>query len=197
VKIINAHFLKSITGPDESAGNGLPEICFIGRSNVGKSSAINSLVQRKIAKTSSAPGATKTINLFKVELELSGQRRPVIFSDFPGFGFSKVSKAVSQGWKTMIEGYILGNPRIRDIIWLFDIRREIDSLDEMLMEWLYRNKLTFSFVLTKSDKESQAVVSKKRRFFHDYFPGKTVFIFSSRTGQGKKELTAHLIGSIV
>ncbi len=194
--IINAEFVKSIVSLKGTAGATLPEICFIGRSNVGKSSTINSLVERKIARTSSAPGATRIINIFKVQYELGGQKKSIIFSDFPGFGFSKVSKAVSQTWRSMIEGYILGNKRIKNIVWLFDIRREIDSLDEMLVEWLLNNKLNFSFVLTKSDKEIQANILRKRKLFGDYFPGKPVLVFSSRTGQGKKELVSHLMDSI-
>lgn len=196
MKIINAEFVKSIVSLKGTAGATLPEICFIGRSNVGKSSTINSLVERKIARTSSAPGATRIINIFKVQYELGGQKKSIIFSDFPGFGFSKVSKAVSQTWRSMIEGYILGNKRIKNIVWLFDIRREIDSLDEMLVEWLLNNKLNFSFVLTKSDKEIQAKILRKRKLFGDYFLGKPVLVFSSRTGQGKKELVSHLINSI-
>ncbi len=96
-----------------------------------------------------------------------GERKSVIFSDFPGFGFSKVSRAVSRNWQAMIENYILKNPKIRTIIWLFDIRREIDELDEMLIDWLFKNNLEFCMVLTKCDKETQSNIAKKKRVFKD------------------------------
>lgn len=196
MKIIGAEFLKSIGASGRPDNNDMPEICFIGRSNVGKSSAINSLVARKIARTGSTPGATRTINIFRIYYESEGKRGGIMFSDFPGFGFSKVSKAESQGWQRMIEGYILKNKRIRKIVWLFDARRQMDHLDMMLMEWLSGNNLDFCFVLTKSDKEKQGDLIRKKRFFNDYFKEIPVFLFSSKTGKGKNELVSYLIDSV-
>ena len=192
MRIINAEFVKSIVAYEEANSDDLPEICFVGRSNVGKSSMINSLVARKIARTSSTPGATRAINIFKVYYESRGERNQVIFSDFPGFGYSRVSKAESQNWKRMIEGYILKNKQIKQIVWIFDIRREMDPLDAMLMNWFFENGLGFCFVLTKSDKEKQGDLVRKKRFFDDYLKGMPIFLYSSKTGLGKKELLSFI-----
>jgi GTP-binding protein len=196
MRILNAEFVKSIVVYEETNDDLLPEVCFIGRSNVGKSSMINSLVARKIARTSSTPGATKLINIFTITYESEMVKKSVCFSDFPGFGFSKVSRAVSQNWQTMIENYILRNKKIRTIIWLFDIRREIDELDEMLIEWLLENNLNFCVVLTKSDKETQSVIAKKKRLFETYLKNRHVFTYSSKTGLGKKEILSYMVNAI-
>lgn len=192
MKILNVEFVKSIVSGETVEPGNVPEICFIGRSNVGKSSMINSLVGRKIARTSSSPGATKMINIFNAQGEWKGEKKPVIFSDFPGFGFSRVSRTVSQNWQAMIEGYILKNKRIKSIVWLFDIRRDIDRLDETLIEWLFVHNLEFCMVLTKCDKEGQGNIVKKRRSLTEYLQGKQVLVYSSKTGLGKKELLSYI-----
>jgi GTP-binding protein len=196
MKILKAEFVKSIVVYEEVNNDPLPEVCFIGRSNVGKSSMINSLVARKIARTSSTPGATKLINLFNIYYESKKEKKSVHFSDFPGFGFSKVSRAVSKSWQAMIENYILKNKKIRTIIWLFDIRREIDELDEMLIEWLLENNLEFCVVLTKCDKETQGAIAKKKRLFDTYLKNRPVFTYSSKTGLGKREILSYMANAI-
>jgi len=196
MRILNAEFVKSVVAPEKVNNDSLPELCFIGRSNVGKSSIINSLTGRKIARTSSTPGATRVINIFKIRYESDGEKKDVIFSDFPGFGYSKVSRTESQSWQRMIERYILKNKQIKKIIWLFDIRREMDKLDVMLMEWFFDNELKFCFVLAKSDKEKQGDLTKKKRFFDDYLKGIPIFLFSSKTGQGKNELLSFISSSL-
>lgn len=192
MRIIGAEFVKSVSVVDTSQDVDLPEICFIGRSNVGKSSMINSLVMRRIARTSSTPGATRLINLFRVFCDVKGTRKKIVFSDFPGYGFSKVSKAVSQGWQAMIENYILNDKRIKSIVWLFDIRRDMDDLDRMLLEWLTINQLNVCFVLTKCDKEPQGVIARKKQLFSRYFKETPVIACSSKTGRGRSELIAYL-----
>jgi GTP-binding protein len=196
MRILNAEFVKSIAVYEEANNDALPEVCFIGRSNVGKSSMINSLVMRRVARTSSTPGATKLINIFTISYESKMVRKSVCFSDFPGFGFSKVSRSVSKSWRAMIETYILKNKRIRTIIWLFDIRRELDELDEMLVEWLLENNLNFCVVLTKCDKETQGIIAKKKRFFDAYLKKRQVFTFSSKTGLGKREILSYMANAI-
>jgi len=196
MKILNAEFVRSIADARVLGPESVPEFCFIGRSNVGKSSLINNLVARKIARTSSTPGATRLINIFDVHYESMGERRHMVFSDFPGFGFSKVSRSVSRNWKSMIEGYVLKNKNIRRIIWLFDVRREMDDLDQTLLEWLLNNGFEFYFVLTKSDKDKQGNVAAKRKFFNEYFKGIPVLLYSSKTGQGKNELLSAIENTI-
>ncbi len=193
MKILSARYLKGVICPERSLKRKTPEIAFVGRSNVGKSSMINSLVAQKVARTSSTPGATRLINLYLIEYERGGLRQQAIFSDFPGFGYAKVPKEAQQGWQKMIEGYIEDNKEIKRVIWVYDVRREPDYLDEMLMEWFLDRKLPFSVVLTKTDKESKGFAANKKRLFRQYVKKSEVFVFSAKTGEGRKELLAHIL----
>ncbi len=192
MKIINAQYLKGVTGPEGLEGEPGPEVCFVGRSNVGKSSMINALVSQKVAKTSSTPGATRLINLYKVQYELGGSRRSMIFSDFPGFGYAKVSKQMYKGWEGMIETYVSENTRIDKLIWVYDVRRDIDNLDKTLIDWIFSLRLDFAVVLTKADKETRSNVSQKRRLFSGYFGDSRVLTFSAKDGHGRRELLSHI-----
>jgi len=193
VKILNAKYLKSVTSPDRSLRGKVLEVSFVGRSNVGKSSMINSLAMRKIAKTSSTPGATRLINLYLIEYEHKGARQQAIFSDFPGFGYAKVSKSMQKDWQKMIEGYIERNKEIQKIIWVYDVRREPDRLDEMLLEWFLDRELPFSIALTKTDKESRGFAANKKRLFKQYIKKGEILTFSAKTGEGRKELLEHIL----
>ena len=196
MRIIDARFLKSLTKAGDRKGISLPEICFVGRSNVGKSSLLNALVGRKTAKTGSTPGATRLINLYGVRSESNGRRNEMIFSDFPGFGYSKVSKGIYENWQAMVEGYMIGNEWIRRVFWAFDIRRSFDDLDRMLLEWLNDNGLAFSLVLTKADKEGRDGQARALLSFQRLLGMEDVFLFSAKDGSGRKELLAH-IGDIL
>ena len=174
-----------------------PEICFIGRSNVGKSSMINKLLAQRIARTSSTPGATQVINLYEVLYEHGRQRQRIIFSDFPGFGYSKVSKKIYRGWEAMIENYINANKLIKRLIWVYDVRRKIDETDNMLIDWMSDNNLDFTLVLTKIDKVSRNDVYAKRLIFEKLFGDGRVFVFSSKDGYGRIELLSHIVSKTV
>jgi GTP-binding protein len=192
MRIIDATFLKSVTALDQTKGIDSAEICFVGRSNVGKSSLINSLVLRKVARTSSTPGATRLINLYRIRLDMEGAKREALFSDFPGFGYSKVARNVYESWQQMIEKYVTGNPRIRGVVWAFDVRREFDPLDRMLLEWFDEIGIDFSLVLTKVDKEGRGQVSQKRLVVQNIVGSRGVFPYSSKDGTGRNELLTHL-----
>lgn len=196
MRILDAEFVKSVVRFEAGRGPAFPEVCFVGRSNVGKSSMLNTVVNRKIAKTSSTPGATRLINLYRVRLEWKGAERQALFSDFPGFGYSKVSKATYQSWQTMVETYVSTNPHIRRVIWLLDVRRDMDELDRMLLEWLDHLETPFTLVLTKADKEGPGYLSSKKSTYANLVGGERVFGFSARTGYGKRELLAHLAESL-
>ena len=196
MRIVDAGFVRSVTGVDQRKTIHLPEICFVGRSNVGKSSLLNTLASRKIARTGSTPGATRLINLYNVRCEWEGRKREAIFSDFPGFGYSKVSKGIYQNWQAMVEGYMKDNEWIRRVLWAFDIRRAFDGLDQMLLEWLKGNGLAFSLVLTKADKEGRGWALQTRQAFQQRLGSDDVFLFSSKDGNGRKELLAHISRSI-
>ncbi len=192
MRIIDARYIKSVRAAKDAEVGDLPEICFVGRSNVGKSSLINALAAQRVARTSSRPGATRMINIYKVLYESRGRRGWVIFSDFPGFGYARVSREMAREWRRMVEGYLLTNDRIRRIVWLFDVRRDPDNLDSMLVEWFLAKRLPFSPVLTKVDKETQGNIARKRRSFEAFLNGARAHLFSSRTGHGKKELLLHI-----
>ena len=193
MKILNAQYVKGILVPESKDMYNIPEICFLGRSNVGKSSMINTLLMRKVARTSSTPGATRMINLYRVQYESKGSKKWIMFSDFPGFGYSKVSKTTYQSWEKLIEGYVLENTCIRKLIWVFDIRRDMDALDKTLIEWIEDNRLDVSLVLTKADKESSNVVAKRKVLFNNYVENSQIFVFSSKDGTGRKELLSHIL----
>jgi GTP-binding protein len=196
MKILNADYVKGVSDFGDKKTRNIPEVCFIGRSNVGKSSMINTLLMRKIARTSSTPGATRMINLYRVQYESKGSKKWIMFSDFPGFGYSKVSKTTYQSWEKLIEGYVLENTCIRKLIWVFDVRRDMDALDKTLIEWIKDNRLDVSLVLTKADKESSNVVAKRKALFSNYVENGQIFVFSSKDGTGRKELLSHILSVI-
>jgi GTP-binding protein len=195
MKILTAQYLKGVTSPEGSSSESLPEVCFIGRSNVGKSSMINKLVSQKVAKTSSTPGATRIINLYKVFYEFKGARKSIIFSDFPGFGYAKVSREIYSSWQEVIETYVSQNSRIEKLIWVYDVRRDVDELDRALIDWIFSLRLDFTLVLTKIDKETRSNVANKKKLFSGYFGESRVFVFSAKDGYGKKEPLSHIFNS--
>lgn len=193
MKIISAGYLRTVTQPADRKTGDVPEVCFIGRSNVGKSSLINRLVMQKVARTSSTPGATKAINLYEVSYDHGGTRRRCILSDFPGFGYSKVSKTTYRGWEALVDGYITGNRFIRRLVWVLDIRRDLDELDETVFTWVQDKGLSCTVVLTKSDKEGRGHNIMKKERVAAKLATSPVFIFSSKDGRGRQELLTHLL----
>jgi len=196
MKITKSTFIKSIEAYDNRGLSPLSEIAFIGRSNVGKSSMINRLVMQKIARTSSTPGRTRSINIYKIDYEFKNAKRSFYISDFPGFGYSKVSKSMYRGWQEMIERYILENRNIKRLLWLFDVRRDFDALDDMLIDWLEANRLPYSFVVTKTDKVTRNELTLKKTQFAEMFGKDNVFIFSAKSGYGRKELLLHIFSTV-
>ncbi|MCK9228733.1 MAG: ribosome biogenesis GTP-binding protein YihA/YsxC [Syntrophorhabdaceae bacterium] len=193
MRILEAKYIKGASSVRQlDLRDDIPEVSFIGRSNVGKSSLINALATQRVARTSSRPGATRIINIYNVLYESRGKRGTMLFSDFPGFGYAKVSRAMAVSWQGMVEGYLAKNNRIKAIIWLLDVRRDFDELDEMLLEWLILKELPFSPILTKVDKENQGNISRKVRSFEQFFEGRKAILFSAKTGRGKKELLAYI-----
>jgi len=197
MRILNAEYLKTVVKPDRRESREIPEICFIGRSNVGKSSLINRLVMRKIARTSSTPGATKAINLYKIRYEFKDLRNWVIFSDFPGFGYSKVAKSMYSAWESMIDAYITENVSIQKLAWVFDIRRDPDTLDKTVLEWIRYSRLPFCIILTKSDKEGRGFGLSKKEVLRKEFQTNDIFVFSAKDGYGKEEILSHLFTTLV
>lgn len=160
-----------------------PEVAFVGRSNVGKSSLINALLHRKnLAKTSSTPGKTANINFFNVD--------GVEFVDLPGYGFAKVSKAERQRWADLIDGYFSADRSHNLVIALVDIRHEAQKLDLQMIGYLSANQLPFIVALTKADKLSKAKVASQHQLLANQFGLDTMALVptSAKTGQGMHQL---------
>jgi len=180
MKIASAEFIKSAVEPSHYPQGIFPEIAFAGRSNVGKSSLINSITQRKnLARTSSTPGCTQLINFFTVNNQLS-------FVDLPGYGFAKVPASIRKNWKPMIEKYLTERKTLRLVILIVDIRRDPSAEELAFIQWLHMYNIPFLFVLTKIDKLSRNQRAVRWRSIKDSL-GLTAnpVLFSARTGEGK------------
>ncbi len=162
-----------------------PEVAFAGKSNVGKSSLINVLVNRKkLARTSSTPGRTQAINYFRVGQEF-------YFVDLPGYGFAKVPLQVKKTWQKMVETYLSSRPTLKAVVVILDIRRELSAGDTDLLEWLMRYGIQAIVVLTKADKLSrQQAITKAgiARKQLESFTSIPPTLFSAKTRQGRDDV---------
>jgi GTP-binding protein len=159
-RIINTSFVKTATRPENCPQSDLPEVAFIGRSNVGKSSLLNALCGRKsLARTSSTPGRTQAINFFSVFFRSSVNQPEIetLFADLPGFGFARVSHSMRGTWSKMAGRYFSGRPQLSLLLLLVDIRRELKAEEQLVLA--SRTELPLILVVTKSDK----VQSSKRK----------------------------------
>lgn len=190
MKAKTVEFLTSAKFPAQYPKESLPEIAFAGRSNVGKSSLINALLQRKrVAKISSTPGKTQLINFFKIDQQL-------IFVDLPGYGYARVPEAIRVTWRPMMEAYLAQRRTLRAVVHILDIRIGPTDLDIIMREWLDHYRIPAIAVLNKSDKlgkEKRREMGEKLKetpYWRD--TDMTGVIFSSKTGEGREELW-HLI----
>ena len=170
---------------EQYPATGLPEVAFAGKSNVGKSSLINCMINRKaLARTSQNPGKTRTINFYNVEDSL-------YFVDLPGYGYAKAPKSEQQKWGKMIEGYLLKREELRAIIMLVDIRHEPGENDRMMYDWLKHYGHNIIIVATKSDKLKRSQLDKHKKMLKTAFnleKDDILLPFSSETRSGKEEL---------
>jgi len=166
---------------------GLPEIAFLGRSNVGKSSVINSLVGTKLARTSSTPGRTRAINFF--EIRFAGKPRPeLVFADLPGYGYAKLSREVSGQWPSFIDPYLRDRPTLALCVALIDSNIPPQESDQQLLDFLAATARPFVIVATKSDRMSGNQLQNAMRTLLQRHPAARVVPFSAKTGAGKEEL---------
>ena len=184
LKIKSINFFKSFSDSKKIPNSLYPEIAFIGRSNVGKSSLINNLCNKKIAETSAVPGKTQLINFFLINNSL-------YFVDLPGYGYAKTSKSKKKKWPLLIESYLNIREQLKIIIFLLDIRRIPNEHDKMLNNWLKNlNNIEVVYVLTKIDKVSKNEAKKQKiRVALELFIDQNDFMFYSTTKKiGRLEL---------
>ena len=181
--ITKAELGRTAVRPDQFPDNNWPEVAFVGRSNVGKSSLINALLNRKkLARTSQNPGKTRTINFFNVEDRL-------YFVDLPGYGYAKVSKSESEKWGAMVDGYLKGRPQLKHIFLLMDIRHEPNANDKMIHEWCKHYNLPYTIIATKSDKIKKSQVPKHLAVIRKALEeDKPPLPFSSESWEGREAL---------
>ena len=165
----------------------VPEVAFLGRSNVGKSSVINSLLGAKIAKTSSTPGRTRSINFF--EVRWPGKPNPdVVFADLPGYGYSRVPREISSQWSGFIEPYLKQRSCLALCLALVDLNVPPQESDKQLLEYLRSAERPFLMVGTKADKLSGNTLRKSLDAFTQEVPDLRIVPYSARTGLGRDEL---------
>ena len=193
MRIVSAEYIISAPGPKQYPEGEQPEIAFSGRSNVGKSSLINKLVNRKaLARTSGSPGKTRLLNFYHIN-------ETFYFVDLPGYGFAKVSKDIKSQWGKMIEGYLLNRPNLRAVVHLIDIRHSPSNDDREMHEWLKHYGLPTVIAATKADKIPRGKWHNHSQLIRETLnplPETPLVLFSAETGQGKDELwgilTKHL-----
>jgi len=181
VNIQSARFITSAVKPSQYPSGDLPEIAFAGRSNVGKSSLINTLVNRKrLVKTSRTPGRTQLINFFSINEQF-------MLVDLPGYGYARVPAAVRKKWGPMIERYLAERNRLRGVVLILDIRRMPDERERSFIAWLEQCQLPVVLVLTKADKLSTSAQSRRYREIVQAIDSGPLppVLFSAKTGRGR------------
>ena len=169
--------------------NTLPEIAFAGKSNVGKSSLINGLMNRKsLARTSAQPGKTQTINFYNINQEM-------YLVDLPGYGYAKIAESEKKKWGKMIENYLHSSGQLLAVFLLIDIRHAPSENDRMMYEWMVYQGFAPIIIATKLDKIKRSQVQKNVKIIREGLkvePGTKVFPFSSMTKQGREEIWEYM-----
>lgn len=182
-----SRFVAAATDVSHFPVPSVPEVAFLGRSNVGKSSVINSLVGTKLARTSSTPGRTRSINFF--EIRWPGKPRPeLIFADLPGYGYARISREISQEWPKFIEPYLNHRSTLALCVALVDVNVPPQQNDRHLLEFLSASGREFLLVGTKADRLSNNQLSNVLRTLSAEYPSARLLPYSSKTGTGRDEL---------
>jgi GTP-binding protein len=182
-----ARFMMSAMDANQFPAPVLPEVAFLGRSNVGKSSVINSLLGAKLAKTSSTPGRTRSINFF--ELRWAGKPQPeLIFTDLPGYGYAKISREISSQWPSFIEPYLEYRPSLALCLALVDVNVPPQESDRQLLTFLTSSRRPFLIVGTKSDRLSGNQLHNSLQRLSRDFPQTRILPFSAKSSAGREEL---------
>lgn len=193
MNVNNAELIISAVSSKQYPNVSLPEIAFAGRSNVGKSSLINRLVNRKkLARTSSSPGKTATLNFYKIE-------NAVYFVDLPGYGYAKVSWNERQRWADMINEYLEKSRQLKAIFQLVDARHNPTKDDITMFDWIKASGLDYMVIATKTDKLGKTAVEKnKLNICEALGVGEDrVIMFSSETGLGKDDVWDYIDNKVI
>jgi GTP-binding protein len=177
----SVYFIKSAVKPEQYPHHYLPEIAFIGRSNVGKSSLLNILVNKKnLARISNTPGRTQLINFFNID-------NKVCFVDLPGYGYAKVPQAIKDQWQPMIEAYLIQSENLRSVVLIVDSRHQPTKHDLMMRDWLLSYQIPMIIVATKIDKIPKSKQQRQIKLVKNTLnlqPTEHVFPFSALTKEG-------------
>jgi GTP-binding protein len=184
-------FIASYPNVNSCPKSDLPEFAFIGRSNVGKSSLINMLTNKKsLAKVSGTPGKTQLINIFDVDHNW-------LLTDLPGYGYAKLSKEKKQAFDKMISGYLIKRDNLISAFVLIDIRHELQKADATFIDWLGSNQIPFAIIFTKADKvpktrRIQHVNAIKKQLLQSWDMLPATFISSAETREGRDEILHYI-----
>lgn len=190
MKALNCEFVTSARDPAGFPEAVLPEAAFVGRSNVGKSSLINTVLRhRNLAKVSATPGKTRLVNYFRV----NGAFYVV---DLPGYGYARAGREERQSWGAMVEGYLGQSHRPKLLCMLVDARHPPTELDGVMKEWLDRLEVPYLVVATKVDKLSGNERTRNLAALRKRFPGVPLIPFSSVNGTGRPELLGRILGFV-
>ena len=184
MKVHNVEMVISAVRPDQYPADGLPEFALAGRSNVGKSSFINRMIGRKaLARISSKPGKTQTLNFYKIEEQL-------FFVDVPGYGYAKVSKTEREAWGKMIERYFTGRQELKAVVQIIDLRHPPTADDRMMYDFLKHYNIPCIVIATKADKIPKGKWDKHKKIVKETLEmekSDSLIVFSSETGLGFEE----------
>jgi len=187
-------FLLSAVSEAHFPAAGPPEIAFLGRSNVGKSSLLNALTGEKAARVSRTPGRTRAINFFLVQSEK--QERKFLFADLPGYGYAKIAKSISAGWPRFIEPYLAGRGSLRLCVCLVDANVPPQASDRQLLEWLRAAGRAFLVVATKIDRLSGNQRPRNLAALKKGLDVEEILTVSAKTGYGLDDLWAQIEKSV-
>lgn len=185
-----ARFIKSVFELEHLPAPLGKEVAFWGRSNVGKSSLMNRLMQAKdLVKVSKTPGCTQSVNFFQIGSNL-------FLVDLPGYGYAKVPHHLQVLWIDLVSGYLATRENLRHVFLLLDSRHELKDLDQQAIEFLASCRLSFSLVLTKVDKISDSLLAQHRAFLQERFAGIDVYSSSAEKGWGMAEIQRKLMKEV-